>query len=297
MKRMLLGFCLGTVVISGGMRGSGIDAGSQELLKENNLSYVCEANIAKGKVEIAKSIKLFSVIQGACAALVVGSILYTLYDFYIGVKSRSTLVRLDALEAATFKEETIEVPDRNTGEMVKTTILVPRVPFAKGSEPAPKSWFSSAKSIFTGLPTQIMTTMVSGATLGLLNAKIPIPELLKSEPSFGWFLTHKTGFAAECGILMVYYQKQAVHDAFCVETARLVGDVEKILGYVDYQIAQIKKSSSMAAKVLASRRQQLISMTNKLVDLVAQKQYEEMMVAVQLLNGFVHEGLTAGILQ
>ncbi len=281
MKRMLMGLCLGTVILSGSMMGSGTEqqpVTQETALQELGLRPVAEANIAKGKADVESSIRFFNAVRYACGAALLGVVGYTLYNGYVGMKSRSSDARFDALEA----------------DMKRVLKQAP-------GETEQKNWTDSicsfGKSIFTGLPTQVATSIVSGATLGFMSAKLPMSEFAKSEPSFGWFLTHKTGFASGCGLLIIYYQQQAVHDAFCVETTRLVGDVEKILGYVDYQISQIKKSSSMAAKVLASRRAQLVGMTNKLVDLVAQKQYEEMVGAVQLLNGFVHEGLTAGILE
>ena len=281
-KRMLMGLCLGTVILSGGMIGSTPDAGLQELLKEDNLNYVREANVAQQQSEFAKIIKNFNAMRYACGAVLLGMGCFRIYDWYTGMQSLSTGERLDAQEK-------------------RVTALETALSKSAPSKLEPIGWLDSisswSKRTFTGLPTYMVSTIVSGAAFGLLTAKIPIPELLKAEPSFGWFLTRKTGFLSECEVMGIYYQQQAVHDAFCVETVRLVEDVEKILGYIDYQISKIKKSSSMAAKVLASRRAQLISMTNKLVDLVATKQYRDMAIEVQTLNGFVQVGLISGILE
>lgn len=279
MKRMLLMCGLGVLLVSGGSIYStpsqSVDI--QELLTESGLRFVDQNRVQAESLVAAQSMLFFYTVRYASIAILVGSAGYGFYNWYTGVQSRSVNERLDALEAANKKNTSTSVPEAGNGWL--------------------NSFYSFGKSVVAGVPTQIGSTVVTTATLGLLTSTIPVAELAKPEPSYKWFLGYKTGFANQCSLLMIYLERQVAHEAFCLETVRLVSEVEKILGYIAYQIKKLKNSSAMTAQVLESRSAQLITMTNQLVGLVAAqvKDDEKIGLSIQYLSAFVNDALPAGI--
>lgn len=270
---------LGLLIVSGGALCSMPDqeaerAAQAVLLQELGLRYVDQAQVERESLVYERVVRVFSTVRVASLAVLVGSVGFNFWNWYSQVSGRSDRERITALEKLVLKPE----PGKTETQ----------------------GWISSvvsfSKGILTGVPTTLGSTLVSGAAVGLLTSTIPVSELAKPEPSYKWFLNYKTGFSNECGLLLLYVDRQAIHDAFCIEMTKLVSNIEKILGYVVYQVRKIKKSSSIAAKVLESRSKQLVIMTNQLVDLVAQKEYEKFAVSIQMLNAFVSDGLPAGIL-
>lgn len=273
-------FGLGLLIISGGAQADLPCQTPEErvdqaaILQKCGLRYVNQAHVQRESLNYDSAVRVFSIVRLLSLGLLVGGAGSNFYNWCYQIQNRSVNERLLALEKQS------------------------KQPVGKAE---PQGWVSSigsfAQGIFSGVPMTLGSTIVSSAAVGLLTSTIPVSELAKSEPSYKWFLNYKTGFLSECGLLLTYVDRQQViHDAFCLETTRLVLDVEKILGYVAYQIRKIKKRSSMAAKVLESRSEQLRTMTNELVDLVAQEEYGKMVVELRLLIGFVNEGLAAGIL-
>ncbi|MCL5436352.1 MAG: hypothetical protein M1549_00540 [Candidatus Dependentiae bacterium] len=242
------------------------------LFEECELTYINPDHVKAEAVACRHALERFTAIKYGALAFSLATFGYVVWDMYAGASTRALHTRVEALEA-------------NRAARDKDAKL-PKL-----------GWLTSfAKGVFAGLPTSIASQIIGGAALGFVASHVPASELFKSEPSFKWFLANKTSFSAECGMLLFYYHQQATHYAFCIEVMRLVRDVEKILGYLDYHVGQLKKGAAIAAKTLTTRSGQLIDQMNRIVDAVARKEYDDMVTKIQLMGTFVGEILVAGVL-
>lgn len=280
MKHVLMKLCVVTTVIFYGFVP--VSASSAENEIDLGLRYVSEENIAHERLFAEKTARLFTAMRyiGITGLIVLAG--YNLYNLYAGAISRSAHVRLDVLERA-MKEYKSKFDAQASGS----------------HDVEARTWSDSmssfTKSVFAGLPTSIASTLVSGATLGLFTSIVPVSEFFKSEPSFKWFLSYRTYFAQECNALVIYSEQRIAPEAFFAEVCCFVAQIEKILGYIDYQLSQIPRNS-ISSQVMRHRREQLVKMTNSFVKSLSEGEFEKVPKMVEMLSSFVHISLPAGLL-